>query len=209
MSAPQWMPFYVGDYLADTGHLTAVEHGAYLMLICHYWQHDGLPNDDVRLARICRMSGDEWATVSVSVRDLFGPNWTHKRIDFELNKARELIEKRSKAGKASAEQRANKCSSDVATHVQTSHSDSEKKDIKFKGRENLNGVAPQAPVADLIAAASRKGGDKSNYLWLKQSDTRVPQMREWWRSNYGTDPPLTYRNGRPGYHVPWAAVNGH
>ena len=49
-------------------------------------------------------------------------------------------------------------------------------------------MAPRAPVADLIAAASRKGGDKSNYLWLKQSDTRVPQMREWWRSNYGTDP---------------------
>jgi uncharacterized protein YdaU (DUF1376 family) len=40
MSAP-YMPLFVADYLADTAHLTAAEHGAYLMLVMNYWQRAG------------------------------------------------------------------------------------------------------------------------------------------------------------------------
>ena len=33
MSAPPFMPLYVGDYLADTTHLTCTEHGLSLIHI--------------------------------------------------------------------------------------------------------------------------------------------------------------------------------
>ena len=95
-----WMPLYVADYLADTGHLSAAEHGAYLLLIMHYWTNGGLPNEDRRLARICRMTPAEWDDSRETLFDLFDEGWTHKRIDAELVNAREISEKaKDKANK--------------------------------------------------------------------------------------------------------------
>lgn len=95
-----WMPLYVADYLADTGHLSAAEHGAYLLLIMHYWQNGGLPNEDRRLARICRMSPDEWADARETLFDMFDEGWKHARIEEELQAARDISEKaKEKAAK--------------------------------------------------------------------------------------------------------------
>ena len=76
-----WMPFYVRDYLGDTSHLSTVEHGAYLLLIMHYWLNGGLPADDTKLARIARLPLAEWAARSgyTLLSSFDGRRWQHKR----------------------------------------------------------------------------------------------------------------------------------
>jgi len=95
-----WMPLYVADYLADTGHLSTLEHGAYMLLIMHYWQTGALPDDDRKLARIARMQVNEWSDIRDTMAEMFSAGWTHKRIDAELAHAEDVISKRSAAAKA-------------------------------------------------------------------------------------------------------------
>lgn len=97
MSRP-WMPFWVGDYLKKTSHLNAQQHGAYLLLILHYWEHGGLPNDDLQLARISRLTQKQWMLNRNLLSPFFDSEWRHFRIDEELEKAENLKNIRSYAG---------------------------------------------------------------------------------------------------------------
>ena len=92
------MPLNVGDYLRDTGHLSATEHGAYLMLILRYWQDGGLPTDENLIRRYSLLSVDQWSESRPVLAALFGDDWKHKRIDDELAKAADIIGKRKAAG---------------------------------------------------------------------------------------------------------------
>ena len=117
MAAIPFMPLYVSDYLADTPHLSALEHGAYLLLIMAYWQRQRpLPMDDKKLARMARLTADEWASIKDEIVDLFsqdGDVLRHSRIDAELQTASEKIERARNAGKASAAKRSNRTATPV------------------------------------------------------------------------------------------------
>jgi hypothetical protein len=52
---PHWYAFYPADYARDTGDLTMVEHGAYRLLMDHYYSSGGPLSTDVdRVLRLCR-----------------------------------------------------------------------------------------------------------------------------------------------------------
>lgn len=112
-SAPRpdtWMPMFWGDYARDTGHLGNGHHGAYLMLIKHYWcSGEPLVDDDAVLWRIaCCDSIGAWKKLRPTVARFFKVDaglWRHKRVDAELEHAKEIVEARSSAGLKGAEAR--------------------------------------------------------------------------------------------------------
>lgn len=93
-----WMPLYVGDYLGDTGHLTTAQHGAYLLLMMHYWRKGELPDDDRQLAKITKLPLRTWRDYRATLQDFFHDGWRHKRIDAELQRMTEVSAKRAIAG---------------------------------------------------------------------------------------------------------------
>lgn len=131
MSTPKgdtWMPLYVSDYLKKTRRLSTAQHGAYFLLLLEAWTHNGIiPSDDASLARIVGMSTREWRAakpVLLGFWDVCEGGFTQDRVQKELARAKELIEQRSRAGKASAEARErqrtfNERSTSVATETPT------------------------------------------------------------------------------------------
>jgi uncharacterized protein YdaU (DUF1376 family) len=93
-----WMPLYVGDYLGDTGHLTTAQHGAYLLLMMHYWRKGELPDDDRQLAKITKLPLRTWRDYRATLQDFFHDGWRHKRIESELQRMTEVSAKRAIAG---------------------------------------------------------------------------------------------------------------
>jgi uncharacterized protein YdaU (DUF1376 family) len=103
------MPLYVADYRIATAHLSTIEHGAYLLLIMHYWAAGSLPTDDASLARIACMTIKEWNKHRTVIARFFDAKWKHERIEDELARAINISEKRRDAGK----QRLSKSSANV------------------------------------------------------------------------------------------------
>lgn len=104
MSNRPWMPFYVGDFLADTMHLSATETGIYLRLILHCWQHGTIPRNGRQLAIISHCDTRLWHQYSETVLQFFdvvdASTMHHKRVSTELRRSEEISNKR----KGSAEQ---------------------------------------------------------------------------------------------------------
>lgn len=149
MAALPYMQLYIADYLADTMHLSAEEHGAYLLLMFNYWQ-TGKPIPKNRLAKIARLTNERWANVEPSLREFFcdnGEEWVHLRIEEDLASVREKLTKKSAAGKASVQARRSRKEADVQT----------------KQERNLTGVQTDVEVVfehDANTKATNKDTDK-------------------------------------------------
>jgi uncharacterized protein YdaU (DUF1376 family) len=134
MSLNNWYPFYVGDYMRDTAHLSMLEHGAYRLLLDHYYSTgQPLPDDKKQLYRICR-AFDEQEQISIDrVLQLFFKHdakakiYTQGKVQKEIEKKTDISEKRAQAAKnkgknrpANAMQMQSKCKANDDTSTSTS-----------------------------------------------------------------------------------------
>lgn len=101
----QWFRWFPGDYTRDTGMLSLTEHGAYRVLLDHYYSTGGkLKADMVALFRLCRaMEEHEQLAVGRVVKEFFtvgADGWLKsKRADKEIAEMADFHKSRSDAGK--------------------------------------------------------------------------------------------------------------
>lgn len=106
MNVQDWYPFFIVEYRRDTYHLTAAQHGIYRQLIDEYMMsRKPLPDHDLSLAGIARVSAQEWAEHAIVVRAFFQSRdgkLFHKRCEQELHAQRMRAAKRSADAKEAA-----------------------------------------------------------------------------------------------------------
>lgn len=158
MAALPYIPIYVADYLADTAHLSAAEHGAYLLLIMNYWQRGKpLPAADDRLARIARMSNEEWAASKATLAEFFEEidgEWTHARIERDLDGVKSKSDKARSAGKASAASRSNVRSTPVERPLNHTDTDTDTEEVTTP-----NASAARPDLSRLASQLEKAGGE--------------------------------------------------
>jgi uncharacterized protein YdaU (DUF1376 family) len=124
------MPIHIGDYKRDTGHLRALEHGAYLLLLFHHWSTGALPDDDRQLSAIACMTPAEWKRAKPILSRFFDKGWVHGRVINDLTEANAAYERRAKAGRESgkARTRGEHCSNNVQATPQQPITDNQEED---------------------------------------------------------------------------------
>lgn len=207
-----YMPLWVGDYLSDTQHLTAAEHGAYMLLIMAYWQRGkALDNSNGRLANVARMSNEEWTKVQPTIAEFFeidGDLWTHKRIEREISRAKSKSEQASSAGKASAQRRLNGRSTDVqrGSNPPDPNPDQEDKYTQLPSEQeaapakeqlkkfDLNGVGVGLGQGEVSPATRLAVARKLN---IGNADPLVAAYREWGPSRGARSVDAHFRTSAP------------
>jgi|SRR5215469_5440850 len=105
-----WYAHYPGDYGRDTAHLSLIQHGAYRLLLDHYYSTaNPLPSDVMALHRVCRAfdqtEKDAVNSVLAEFFELRADGYHNPRADVELAKQAEIRERLSTSGRRGAKKR--------------------------------------------------------------------------------------------------------
>jgi uncharacterized protein YdaU (DUF1376 family) len=149
-AADFWMPVYIGDYLADTMHLTTEQHGAYLLLIFHLWRRGTLPDDDAVLGKITGLSASSWASARAVLAEFFkiqDAQWRHGRVERERLRVAAKQESNAKKAKSAAGKRWRNASS-IAQAIPGDAKPEPQPEPELSGRLFPDDEMSEKPIAD-------------------------------------------------------------
>lgn len=199
MNSLPYMQLYVNDYLADTAHLNAAQHGAYILLLMNYWQQGKpLNNSRERLAAVARMTPEEWEDNREILAEFFwidGDIWTHARVENDLAKVREKSEKASVSAKQAFAKRSqsDRSAENEQSHIYTDTDTDTKKDIYTESFEKFWNTYP-----------IKVGKGSAMKAWVKAIKKTTPEIITEGAERYAKDPnrdpaftahPATWLNG--------------
>jgi uncharacterized protein YdaU (DUF1376 family) len=196
-----WFPFYLADYVADTGQLSLTEHGAYILLMAHYYNTGKpLPANAPILHRVCRAASDiEQEAVAVVLTAYFkrdGDVYRHNRIDRELAKASEISQiRRDAANKRHASRRATDLQTPCKTDANAVHEHTQSQSQLHISTKSKSFVRPTLEEVQRYCSERQNGIDAAKWFdyysangWHVGRHTMKDwkaAVRHWERNNYG------------------------
>lgn len=178
MSERPFMQLYVSDFVGDTLLLSTEHIGAYLLLLIALWNADGvLPADDVKLARVARMTVKKWKSVSAEILPFFtveNGQLTHNRLTKELHKSERQSELRAAAGSRGGNATALKNKGSklaIATAKRVAGPQHLPKPYKKEGNLNLE----EGPKADNLVVLDRWADEDMFHACEAVTGVEVPQ----------------------------------
>jgi len=185
-----WYPKYVGDYMRDTSHLSMLEHGAYNLLLDHYYATGKpLPANAKQLHCICRaIAEQEQVTVDAIVKMFFkrdGSVFRHARCDKEIARRLEISKKRQNSAKkrkqlqcncnANAEQLQSNCRAKAYTSTVT-YIKEENKEEKKSARDKKE---KEEIMALLKSAMCRIYSQEPTIAWGYLEESHLVDVADW------------------------------
>lgn len=150
---------YIGDYLADTQHLSTVQHGAYLLLLMTSWMRGGsVPDNDEILASICKMDSKVWAKakpVLVEFFDIGDGVWCQKRLCKEYQQAKHISAVNRENGKKGG--RPAKPKPKESERITGPQTDQKANGLAKSKRNETPSPSPSQPISETAAASITSG----------------------------------------------------
>lgn len=184
------IPLFTDAYLADTRHLTAAQHGAYLLLLFTAWRSPEcrLPDDDVFLSRCASMDLRTWRSNKTVVMQFWRQdeqqNWFQRRLVDERNLVADKRNKNVAAGNSSALKRKERHSTGVATDGQPKHNHPKPTTLNLnpeEERKEEDGGASQSSACPTsskihVEKAIRRSADAAPVpAWNGDNDAEIPK----------------------------------
>jgi uncharacterized protein YdaU (DUF1376 family) len=126
-------PLSISAYIADTQHLSTVQHGAYLLILMTMRRSGGyLPDDDRKLANIVKLTLTKWKRIAPDIRALMiaeEGKLTQKRVKSDIEKQRLLSLRNASNGKTGGVAKSLKTKEPTLATATVSPADRQKPDV--------------------------------------------------------------------------------